>query len=37
VMFVEKTFEVTVEDEDLDLDHFRSIVAVADFVRRKAA
>jgi methoxymalonate biosynthesis acyl carrier protein len=37
VMFVEKTFEVTVEDEDLDLDNFRSIVAVADFVRRKAA
>lgn len=35
VAFVEKEFGVTVADEDLDLDNFRSIRAIADFVARK--
>lgn len=35
VAFVEKTFGVRVEDEDLDLDNFRSIRAIADLVARK--
>jgi acyl carrier protein len=37
VMFVEKEFGVTVEDEDLDLDNFRSIDAIAQLVERKTA
>jgi methoxymalonate biosynthesis acyl carrier protein len=35
VMFVEKEFGVTVEDEDLEMDNFRSVDAIAGFVRRK--
>jgi acyl carrier protein len=35
VAFVEKEFGVAVADEDLDLDNFRSIRAIADFVARK--
>jgi acyl carrier protein len=35
VMFVEKEFAVTVEDEDLDLDNFRSVNAIAGLVERK--
>jgi|GraSoiStandDraft_8_1057269.scaffolds.fasta_scaffold1318062_1 methoxymalonate biosynthesis acyl carrier protein len=35
VMFVEKGFGVTVEDEDLEMDNFRSVDAIAGFVRRK--
>ena len=35
VLFVEQTFHITVADEDLDLDNFRSISAIADFVTRK--
>jgi acyl carrier protein len=35
VAFVEKEFGVAVADEDLDLDNFRSIQAIADFVARK--
>jgi phosphopantetheine binding protein len=35
VAFVEKEFGLAVEDEDLDLDNFRSIRAIADFVARK--
>lgn len=35
VAFVEKEFGVSVGDEDLDLDNFRSIQAIADFVGRK--
>jgi acyl carrier protein len=35
VAFVEKELGVTVADEDLDLDNFRSIQAIADFVARK--
>jgi len=35
VAFVEKEFGVSVEDEDLDLDNFRSIDAIAGLVARK--
>jgi acyl carrier protein len=35
VAFVEKEFGVTVADDDLDLDNFRSIGAIAGFVARK--
>ena len=35
VAFIEKEFGVAVADEDLDLDNFRSIRAIADFVARK--
>lgn len=37
VNFVEKEFGVTVEDDDLDLDNFRSIDAIAALVERKSA
>jgi acyl carrier protein len=37
VSFVEKEFGVTVEDEDLDLDNFRSIAALDALVERKRA
>jgi acyl carrier protein len=35
VAFVEKEFGVAVADEDLDLDNFRSIDAIAGLVARK--
>jgi acyl carrier protein len=35
VAFVEKEFGVAVEDDDLDLDNFRSIQAIASLVERK--
>ena len=35
VAFVEKEFGVRVEDEDLDLDNFRSIQAISNLVARK--
>jgi acyl carrier protein len=35
VAFVEKTFGVQIEDEDLDLDNFRSIDAISRLVARK--
>lgn len=35
VMFVEKAFDFTVEDEDLNLDNFRSVNAMAQLVERK--
>jgi methoxymalonate biosynthesis acyl carrier protein len=37
VLFVEKEFGIAVEDEDLDLDNFRSVNALAGLVERKAA
>ena len=37
VNFVEKNFGVEVEDEDLDLDNFRSLAAMDAFVERKSA
>jgi methoxymalonate biosynthesis acyl carrier protein len=36
VAFVEKEFGVRVEDEDLDLDNFRSIDAIASLVAKKS-
>ena len=35
VLFVEKEFGVSVENDDLDLDNFRSVNRVAEFVKRK--
>ena len=35
VAFVEKEFGITVEDEDLELDNFRSIRAIDDLIARK--
>ena len=35
IMFVEKTFGVRVEDEDLDIANFRSVRAIDQFVQRK--
>ncbi|HEY7770610.1 acyl carrier protein [Longimicrobium sp.] len=35
VQFVEQAFEVTVEGEDMEIDNFRSIDALAGFVQRK--
>ncbi len=37
VAFVEKEFSITVEDEDLDLDNFRSLNAICGLVERKQA
>lgn len=37
VTFVEVQFAVTVDNEDLDLDNFRSIDRIVAFVTRKAA
>jgi len=37
VAFVEKEFGIAVADEDLDLDNFRSIQAIAGLVARKTA
>lgn len=37
VQFVEATFSIVVEDQDLDLDNFRSINAVAALVARKTS
>ena len=36
VMFVEKTFGITVEDQDLSIDNFRSISAISNLVGGKA-
>ena len=37
VLFVEKEFDVHLENEDLDLDNFRSVGAISSFIRRKKA
>jgi methoxymalonate biosynthesis acyl carrier protein len=37
VMFVEQEFGVTVEDQDLDIENFRSLNAIAALVQRKRA
>ncbi len=37
VQFVEKQFGVTVENEDLDLDNFRTIDAIDALIERKTA
>lgn len=35
IQFLEQEFGVTVEDEDLDLDNFRTIDRIDDFLNRK--
>ena len=35
VQFMEQTFAITVEDADLEMENYRSINAMADFVTRK--
>jgi methoxymalonate biosynthesis acyl carrier protein len=35
VLFLEKEFAVKVENEDLDLDNFRSVAAMARLIERK--
>jgi methoxymalonate biosynthesis acyl carrier protein len=37
ITFVEHEFKITVENEDLELDNFRTINAIAGFVGRKTA
>ncbi|MDP9121405.1 MAG: acyl carrier protein [Acidobacteriota bacterium] len=37
VAFVEKEFAIKVEDQDLDLDNFRSIQAISNLVAKKSA
>jgi methoxymalonate biosynthesis acyl carrier protein len=37
VLFVEKEFDLSVEDEDLDIDNFRTLNAIAALVERKTA
>ncbi|HEY9629836.1 MAG TPA: acyl carrier protein [Coleofasciculaceae cyanobacterium] len=35
ILFIEKEFQVTIENEDLDLDNFRTINAIAHLLERK--
>lgn len=35
VMFIENSFQITVEDDDLNIDNFRSVNAMADLIVRK--
>ena len=35
VLFIEKTFAIKIENEDLDIDKFRSLNAIARLVERK--
>jgi acyl carrier protein len=35
VLFVEKTFAIKVENEDLDYDNFRTLNAIVGFIERK--
>jgi acyl carrier protein len=37
VLFLEQTFGISIDNEDLDLDNFRSIRALASLVERKQA
>jgi acyl carrier protein len=37
VLFVEKEFQITIENEDLDLDNFRTINAMIRLVERKTS
>jgi len=36
VLFLEKDFEIKVENEDLDYNNFRTLNAIADFIERKS-
>jgi methoxymalonate biosynthesis acyl carrier protein len=35
VLFIEKEFEITIDNEDLEIDNFRTINALASLVERK--
>jgi acyl carrier protein len=37
VLFVEQTFHITIDDEDLAIDNFRTINALANLIQRKTA
>lgn len=37
VLFVEQVFRISIENEDLDLDNFRSINALTNLIKRKKA
>lgn len=37
VLFIEKEFQVTIENEDLDLDNFRTISAIVHLLERKSS
>jgi acyl carrier protein len=37
VLFVEKQFKIRVDNDDLDLNNFNSVCAIADFSMRKLA
>jgi len=37
VLFVEKQFDITVEDADLDIDNFRTINAIVGLIERKTS
>ncbi len=37
VLFIEKEFGMTIEDEELDIDNFRTLNAIASLVERKVA
>ncbi|HEX9734057.1 MAG TPA: phosphopantetheine-binding protein [Thermoanaerobaculia bacterium] len=37
VNFVEKEFRITIDDDDLDLDNFRSIAKIDGLIERKTA
>ena len=37
VSFIEKEFEITIDDDDLDLDNFRTIRNMSDLIERKSA
>lgn len=35
ILFIEKTFNISIENEDLDIDKFRSLNAIERFVEQK--
>jgi methoxymalonate biosynthesis acyl carrier protein len=35
VVFIEKEFEISIDNEDLDIDNFRTIAALTNLVKRK--
>jgi acyl carrier protein len=37
VLFIEKEFQITIENEDLELENFNSVNAIADLIERKNA
>ncbi len=37
VLFVERTFQITIENQDLDIDNFRTINALTSLIKRKTA